>query len=69
MSVCARCGREYENPVPSVTNPEGNITEIAASEWCSDCNRIAMMAVFRQSSVYFKKGATDPLKGGQDASA
>lgn len=61
---CLRCGCEYDNPVPSETNPESANTEIATVEWCSDCNRIAMMAVFRQSSVYFKGGIKNPAKGG-----
>lgn len=61
---CLRCGRDYEDPVPSVTNPDGQSTEIATREWCPDCNRIAMMAVRRHSSAYFLKGAVDPVRGG-----
>lgn len=55
MTLCRRCGKEYENPVPKVVNPTGN-KEFATSEWCATCNKRAMTVVFRESSAYWKKG-------------
>lgn len=62
--ICLRCGRPFDNPVPDVTYPEGN-PEIACSEWCSDCNTLAMSVVFRESSSYRRKPLRDPVKGGK----
>jgi len=60
--VCLRCGREFENPVPEVIDPEGG-KEIATSEWCSDCNKLVMSIVFREVSAYRTKGFLyDPLR-------
>lgn len=66
VAGCLRCGREFEDPRPAVTNEDGINTEIATDEWCPDCNRIVMMVVFRQSSAYFDKKAIDPVRGGLD---
>lgn len=60
---CLRCGRDFSDPVPSVTNPDGRNPEVACRDWCGDCNRIAMMAVHRTSSLYFFQGAVDPIRG------
>jgi len=62
MLVCRRCGREFTNPVPEVTDPSGN-KEIACVEWCSDCNALAMSILFRWSSAYCMKHLRDPLRG------
>jgi len=48
---CLRGGKEYNNPIPEVSNPEG-IKEIATREWCSDCNALTMAVIFRRSSAY-----------------
>lgn len=65
---CRRCGREFSNPVPEVTYPEG-IHEIACDEWCADCNALAMSIVFRESSAYKRKLLFDPRRGGSHASS
>lgn len=50
---CLRCGKEFENPVPEVTNISQTAnSEIATSDWCADCNRLAMNVVFRESTFY-----------------
>jgi len=48
---CKRCHKEFENPVPEVTYPEG-IHEIASKEWCAACNALVMSIVYRESSAY-----------------
>lgn len=58
---CLRCKRDFENPVPSVTNADGNM-EIACRDWCPDCNTLAMSIIFRESSAYRTKELYDPLR-------
>jgi len=53
---CLRCGRDFEDPVPSVLQPDGDFTEIMCRDWCSDCNKIGLLVVYRGKSIY-----TDPL--------
>ena len=65
MSTCKRCGREFDNPVPEVTYPEG-IHDIATKEWCADCNALTLTVLFRESSAYRKLPLHDPMKGGRD---
>jgi len=60
--VCLRCGREYDNPIPEVVDPTRTQKEIATSEWCADCNRLAMSVLFRESSVYRTRELYDPLR-------
>lgn len=66
--VCLRCGREFENPVPPVVNPEGG-REIATSEFCADCNKLIMSVVFRDATAYRVPGTRetlhDPIRGGK----
>lgn len=66
---CVRCGTEFDNPVPEVTNPAGN-TEIACNGWCPACNAFAMAIAFRFSSAYLPESGNageirDPLRGGK----
>ena len=49
---CLRCGLEYDNPVPEVTNPEGQIMEIMTVEWCPACNAIGVSVLFRERCAY-----------------
>ncbi len=56
--ICKRCGRKFVNPVPKFRNldaprPELLFTDIATDEWCANCNRVAMSAIYRNNSVYF----------------
>lgn len=68
--VCRRCGGEFDDPVPPVTNPSPfAIKEIASSEWCSTCNVFAMVIMFRNSSAYLPESGKleelrDPVRGG-----
>lgn len=48
---CRRCGKEFTNPIPEVTVPEGD-PEIACAEWCADCNRYAMNIIRRWATAY-----------------
>lgn len=51
---CIRCNREYTNPIPKIRNTKGNPqTEIAAVDYCPNCNRVVMSAVYRNNSAYF----------------
>lgn len=52
MRICRRCGKEYDNPVPPVTNPKGEITEIMTVEWCPQCNAVGASVLFREKSAY-----------------
>ena len=64
--VCKRCGREYDDPVPPITNPGRYInTEIMSREWCAGCNTVGAMAIHRGTSAYFTLDIIDPLKGGK----
>lgn len=63
---CRRCGKEFDNPMPEVTYPEG-INEIACREWCAECNQFAVTILFRWSSAYRVKHPQDPIRGGQYA--
>ena len=50
---CLRCNKEFDNPVPEVTNVSPHaITEIATEDWCSDCNRLTMNLMFREATAY-----------------
>lgn len=60
---CRRCGREFDNPVPEVTYPEG-INEIVCDEWCAECNKFAVSILFRWSSAYRVRHPIDPARGG-----
>lgn len=62
---CRRCGTEFTDPRPIVTNDEG-IPEIASKEWCADCNKYVMNVVFRHNSAYRASPGTlkDPFRGG-----
>jgi len=64
---CRRCGREFDDPVPEVTYPEG-INEIVCREWCAECNRFAVSVLFRWSSAYRVRHPIDPVRGGKHAS-
>jgi len=52
MKKCLRCGEEFTDPIPKVTNPEGEITDIATNDWCSNCNAILSSVLFRERSAY-----------------
>ncbi len=54
---CLRCNREFDNPIPKITNPKG-ITEIACKDWCPKCNAIAMSMVYRGGSAYLIEKGT-----------
>ena len=60
---CRRCGREFDNPVPEVSNPSGIRTDIASTEWCSDFNKTAMSALYRDSGAYYVYGLRPPWQG------
>lgn len=62
QKVCRRCGREFTNPVPEVTNPGGD-TEIACVEICADCNCFIMNIVRRSDCAYKVKHLHDPIRG------
>ncbi len=62
---CLRCGKEYDDPVPEIIQPDG-VTEIATREWCAGCNAFAMSIVYRGRSAYSKPVFYDPSKGGQE---
>lgn len=49
---CLRCGAEFDNPVPPVTNPEGRMDEIMSVHWCPDCNAIGNSVLFRENAAY-----------------
>ncbi len=49
--ICLRCGKEFSNPIPPVTNPEG-YTEIATDLWCADCNALVMTVLSRGRTAY-----------------
>lgn len=63
---CLRCDKEFDNPVPEVTVPNGR-HEIATSEWCAECNAFTMNVVLRWASAYKVKHPHDPMRGGQHA--
>ena len=52
MNKCLRCGEEFTDPVPKVTNPEGEMTHIASEDWCANCNAICSSVLFRERSAY-----------------
>ncbi len=58
---CLRCGKEFDNPMPEVTYPEG-IHEIACKEWCAECNQFTMNVIRRWSSAYRVKDPVDLIK-------
>lgn len=66
MPKCLRCGKDFDDPVPEITYPEG-IREIATKEYCAGCNAFVMSIVFRESSAYKQKHPIDPLRGGKNA--
>lgn len=53
MPTCLRCYMSFEESVPDKVNKEGINEEIATTDWCKDCNSIAMSVVYRQASAYF----------------
>ncbi len=63
---CLRCGREFDDPVPEVTYPEG-INEVTCREWCAECNQFTVSVLFRWSSAYRVKHPIDPVRGGKHA--
>lgn len=61
---CRRCGRDFTDPAPEVTNPGGN-KEVVCVGWCPDCNKLATIVLYRERTAYYEKGVLhDPLKGG-----
>ena len=64
---CRRCGIEFGNPVPEVTNPEGRNKEIACVEWCPRCNKVAMAALYRGASAYYEYGLRPPWQSEGEA--
>ena len=60
---CLRCGKDFDDPRPEVTQPGLN-PEIACVSYCPDCNRAVMSYVFRNNSAYFRKDFQDPMKEG-----
>ena len=62
---CLRCGKEYTNAVPPVTN-NGKFSEnaIMADGWCDKCNQFCSNVLFRNSSAYAipKNEMQDPMK-------
>jgi len=65
VKKCKRCGKEFDDPVPLVTNPSGYHTEICTDKWCPGCNRIGIIPIHRKASVYYVSTPKDPLRGGQ----
>lgn len=63
MAKCKRCHREFDNPVPEVTHPEG-FHEIMCAEWCAECNKFAVSILGRWNSAYRVSRPVDPLRGG-----
>ena len=63
---CLRCDREFDNPIPEVTDPNGRY-EIATSEWCAGCNAFTMSVLLRWASAYRVKHPIDPVRGGRHA--
>ena len=63
---CLRCGKEYDNSTPEVTDPGGR-HEIATNEWCAECNQFTMTVLLRWASAYRVTHPQDPVKGGQHA--
>ncbi len=53
LSICVRCGKEYDEPIPKVTDPTG-IKEIASEHFCADCNALIMTVIYRNRSAYRK---------------
>ena len=51
LSICLRCGKEYDEPIPEVTHPEGD-REIASVHYCARCNTLIMTVLFRNNSAY-----------------
>jgi hypothetical protein len=53
--ICKRCGRQFYNPIPMITNPKPlRSTEIISVEWCANCNRVGASACYRgDRSVYY----------------
>ncbi len=65
MRICKRCGREYDNPVPPITNTDPNFNrEIATADWCAGCNAFVASIVHRGRSAYQQYPMCDPTKGG-----
>lgn len=63
---CWRCGKEFDNPVPEVTHPEGRM-EIICCEWCAGCNQFVATVVLRWASAYRVEHPHDPVRGGEHA--
>lgn len=49
---CTRCGEDFDSPIPKISNPNGQTSEIACKEMCPDCNSIICTAVLRDSTNY-----------------
>lgn len=49
--ICLRCKKEFENPIPPITNTKG-VEEIATVRWCADCNALTMSVLYRGGSAY-----------------
>lgn len=62
QKVCRRCGVEFTDPVPEVTDPGGNV-EIACVEYCADCNCFIMNVIHRHDCAYKVRYIHDPVKG------
>ncbi len=57
--ICLRCGKEYDDPRPEIIIPGVN-PEIATSEWCAECNKVSMAALYRNRSAYYEYGIRPP---------
>jgi len=63
MKNCLRCSREFDDPIPEITHPEGRV-EIICREWCAECNQFVATVVLRSSSAYRVQHPQDPMRGG-----
>ena len=69
--ICKRCGRLYTCPDPPIVS-DGEVTEIATTDWCADCNAYVMTVLYRGRSAFGPKhpiNLYDPIKhkGGDNA--
>ena len=58
VAICKRCRREYTYAIPKERNtkaprPELLNRDIACLEYCANCNRVVMSAIYRNNTIYF----------------
>lgn len=65
IKTCKRCGRKYSITIPKIKQSGKFLhDDIATDDYCANCNRVVMSAVYRDACVYFDKemplGGLDP---------